>query len=170
LKDQGYAVLTLHRPSNVDNSETLTNLIETLRKVGTKIPVVFPVHPRTSSRLRDFGIEPTLSNNGSVRFIFPMGYIEFMSLMSRARLVLTDSGGIQEETTILGIPCLTLRDTTERPVTLTRGTNTLVGTDSLKILAAVERILAGEGRTGNAPDLWDGKAAQRIAQVLEKCF
>lgn len=168
LNDQGYAVLTLHRPSNVDNSKTLKNLIETLYEVATKIPVVFPVHPRTSSCLSDFGIGASMRDNGSVRFTSPMSYVEFLSLMKHSRLVLTDSGGIQEETTILGIPCLTLRKNTERPVTLTQGTNTLVGTDPLKILGAVDRILAGEVKHANAPELWDGNAAQRIVQVLER--
>jgi UDP-N-acetylglucosamine 2-epimerase (non-hydrolysing) len=170
LNNQGYAVLTLHRPSNVDNSKTLKNLIETLHEVATKIPVVFPVHPRTSSCLSDFGIGAAMRDNGDVRFTSPMSYVEFLSLMKHSRLVLTDSGGIQEETTILGIPCLTLRKNTERPVTLTQGTNTLVGTDPLKILGAVDRILAGEVKHANAPELWDGNAAQRIVQVLERCF
>jgi UDP-N-acetylglucosamine 2-epimerase (non-hydrolysing) len=170
VKDHGYAVLTLHRPSNVDDPRTLTNLIETLREVGRQIPVIFPAHPRTILRLRDLQLEAAISQNGGLRFTPPMGYIEFLSLMSHARVVLTDSGGIQEETTILGIPCLTLRENTERPVTITHGSNTLVGTNSQRILEAVTRILAGEVKLATAPDLWDGKAAQRIAQVLERYF
>jgi UDP-N-acetylglucosamine 2-epimerase (non-hydrolysing) len=170
LNDHGYAILTLHRPSNVDDPRTLTNLIETLHEVGRKIPVVFPAHPRTVHRLRDLQLGVAMLDNGGIRFTSPMGYVEFLSLMSHARLVLTDSGGIQEETTILGVPCLTLRENTERPVTVTHGSNTLVGTNSQKILEAVARILAGEVKLATAPDLWDGKAAQRIVQVLERCF
>lgn len=170
LKDQSYSVLTLHRPSNVDDSQTLANLFEMLRKVGSRIPVVFPAHPRTVNRARDFGLLAAMNDHGGLRVTPPMGYVEFLSLMSHARLVLTDSGGIQEETTILGIPCLTLRENTERPVTVTQGTNTLVGTNPQNILDTVDRILAGEVKVANPPALWDGKAAQRIVQVLEKCF
>jgi UDP-N-acetylglucosamine 2-epimerase (non-hydrolysing) len=170
LKDHGYAVLTLHRPSNVDDPRTLANLTETLYKVGRKIPVVFPAHPRTVHRLRDLQLGAAMSDNGGIRFTPPMGYIEFLSLMSHARFVLTDSGGIQEETTILGIPCLTLRENTERPVTVTHGSNILVGTNSQKILEAVAQILAGEVKLATAPELWDGNAAQRIVQVLARCF
>lgn len=170
LKERAYAVLTLHRPSNVDDPKSLTTLVETLRRVGTKIPVVFPAHPRTVNRLHDFGLRETIRDDDGLWLRSPMGYLEFLSLMSRARLVLTDSGGIQEETTILGIPCLTLRENTERPATVTQGTNTLVGTDSQKILDAIERILAGGVKPAGVPELWDGKAAQRIVQVLERCL
>jgi UDP-N-acetylglucosamine 2-epimerase (non-hydrolysing) len=170
VKDHEYAVLTLHRPSNVDDPRTLTNLIETLCEVGRKIPMIFPAHPRTALRLRDLKLEAVISGNGGLQLMPPMGYIEFLSLMSHARVVLTDSGGIQEETTIFGIPCLTLRENTERPVTVTHGSNTLVGTNSEMILEAVTRILAGEVKLATVPDLWDGKAAQRIVQVLERYF
>jgi UDP-N-acetylglucosamine 2-epimerase (non-hydrolysing) len=170
LKDHGYVILTLHCPSNVDDPQTLANLMETLHEVGRKIPVVFPAHPRTVRRLRDLQLGAAMSDNGGIRLTPPMGYIEFLSLMSHARFVLTDSGGIQEETTILGIPCLTLRENTERPVTITHGSNTLVGTNSQKILEAVAQILAGKVKLATAPELWDGNAAQRIVQVLARCF
>ena len=161
-----YAVVTLHRPSNVDDPTTLSDLVATLREVAARIPVVFPAHPRTAARLGQLGVEADAS--GGLRRIAPLGYLQFLSLMSAARLVLTDSGGIQEETTILGIPCLTLRENTERPVTVRMGTNRLVGRDRRRILEAVEDIMAGPGRPRHVPELWDGKAADRIAMILER--
>ena len=170
LEDRGYAVVTLHRPTNVDDPRVLKTLLETLREVGTKIPVIFPAHLRTLRRMQDCGLLPVVRDHDGLRITPPMGYVEFLSVMSRARLVLTDSGGIQEETTVLGIPCLTLRENTERPVTVTQGTNILVGADPQRMLGSVDDVLAGRWKAGKLPELWDGKAAQRITQVLEKWF
>jgi len=159
-----YAALTLHRPSNVDERETLAALFDVLEEVHREIPVVFPVHPRTRAAIERLlgSHEPTL------RTIEPLGYLDFLRLMSDARFVLTDSGGIQEETTVLGVPCLTLRENTERPVTIQEGTNTLVGSDPATIRAEVRKILDGEAPRGRVPERWDGHAAARIVDVLER--
>jgi UDP-N-acetylglucosamine 2-epimerase (non-hydrolysing) len=167
LKDLGlgarnYAVLTLHRPSNVDDFETLRELLDTLAIVGRELPIVFPCHPRTQTQIRRHGIAFK-----EIREIDPLGYLDFLCLMSQSRLVLTDSGGIQEETAVLGIPCLTLRENTERPVTIECGTNTLVGRSRERILEAATRALNGEGIRVRVPDLWDGKAAERIGAALD---
>jgi UDP-N-acetylglucosamine 2-epimerase (non-hydrolysing) len=164
-----YAVLTLHRPSNVDVRETLASLLETLTEASRRVPIVFPAHPRTAVRIQEFGLEP-LARAGRLKLVPPLGYLDFLSLMTHAQLVLTDSGGIQEETTVLGIPCITLRTNTERPVTLTLGTNTLAGTDRVKILNAVDHILSGARAMKQRPPLWDGKAAERISAVLDRAF
>jgi UDP-N-acetylglucosamine 2-epimerase (non-hydrolysing) len=161
-----YAVVTLHRPSNVDVPETLERILDTIRRVTERVPVIFPVHPRTERRIRDFGFETLLGSR--VRLVGPMGYLEFLNLTSNARLVLTDSGGLQEETTMLGIPCLTLRPNTERPVTVTEGTNEVVGTDTERIVEAVDRIVGGGWKEPGMPELWDGRASHRIASVLER--
>jgi UDP-N-acetylglucosamine 2-epimerase (non-hydrolysing) len=161
-----FAVLTLHRPSNVDCPETLSNLLRPIEEVAEILPVVFPVHPRTHQRLVDLGIRI----NPRVRMIPPVGYLDFLCLLSRARLVFTDSGGIQEETTALGIPCLTLRENTERPITVSEGTNQIVGRDPARIIAAARDILSGKHKTGRQPDLWDGHAAERIVKILLKEF
>jgi UDP-N-acetylglucosamine 2-epimerase (non-hydrolysing) len=157
-----FAVLTLHRPSNVDALETLTELLGAINAIATDVPVIFPVHPRTQQRLVQAGLvlRPELSLTA------PVGYLDFLCLLSRATLVLTDSGGIQEETTALGVPCLTLRENTERPITVSQGTNVLVGTDPAKILAATQDILDGKSKAGRIPPLWDGKAAERIVEIL----
>ena len=164
LETGGYALLTLHRPSNVDDRTTLTGLFEVLEEIHREIPVVFPVHPRTSAAIRDLlgGKEPAL------RLLEPQGYLDFLRLMSQAKFVLTDSGGIQEETTALGVPCLTMRDNTERPITIEEGTNILVGSRADAVRNAARRILDGEAKTGRVPDLWDGRAAVRIADILER--
>ena len=159
---QRFAVLTLHRPSNVDSLEKLDDLLGAIDVIASEIPVIFPVHPRTQQRLVQAGIE----HHAQMRLVQPLGYFDFLCLLSHAALVLTDSGGIQEETTALGVPCLTLRENTERPVTLSMGTNTLVGTDPGKILAAAHAILAGKTKAGGIPPLWDGKAADRVVSVL----
>jgi UDP-N-acetylglucosamine 2-epimerase (non-hydrolysing) len=164
-----YAVLTLHRPSNVDDRDTFKALLETLAEASRCVPIIFPAYPRTTARIREFGLAPVLQDS-HLQLVPPLGYLKFLSLMTRARLVLTDSGGIQEETTVLGIPCVTLRLSTERPVTLTEGTNTLVGTDRAKILGAVDQALNGNKAIGQRPPLWDGKAAERIAAVLDGKF
>ncbi|HUJ80855.1 MAG TPA: UDP-N-acetylglucosamine 2-epimerase (non-hydrolyzing), partial [Candidatus Acidoferrales bacterium] len=162
VKDQPYALLTLHRPSNVDSAETLGALLAAITEIASEIPVIFPVHPRTQDRLRAAG-----SNSlNRIRFVPPLGYLDFLCLMSRARLVLTDSGGIQEETTALGVPCLTLRENTERPVTVTEGTNELVGQDPAKIVQAARAILNGQTKKGRVPRYWDGHAAERIIEIL----
>lgn len=160
-----YAVLTLHRPSNVDIPETFERILSALVDVQAKIPMVFPVHPRTKKRLAELSLGQKLENASNVRLVEPLGYIEFMSLTSRAKLVLTDSGGLQEETTALGIPCLTLRENTERPITVEEGTNTIVGTDDRKIREETFNILEGRGKQGRAPELWDGRASERIVDA-----
>jgi len=159
---RGYCLMTLHRPSNVDARETLASIMEAVCEVARYIPVVFPVHPRTEQRLKQF----SLMKGTGVHFIKPISYVRFLSLMLKAKFVMTDSGGIQEETTVLNIPCLTLRDTTERPVTLEKGTNTLVHNDKEKIIIEVRKIIGGDGKKGVRPELWDGKASERIVQIL----
>lgn len=162
-----YGVLTLHRPSNVDDAGILGNLLETIALVGADLPIAFPLHPRTRSRIEHFGLQSWLEKPG-IRVLPPLGYLEMLGLMKDARIVLTDSGGIQEETTALGVPCLTLRHNTERPVTVDEGTNTIVGTDRRKILAAVAEVLGGAGHAGRIPEYWDGRAAVRIAAILRQ--
>jgi UDP-N-acetylglucosamine 2-epimerase (non-hydrolysing) len=158
-----YAVLTLHRPSNVDNLDVFTRILSAIGAIAQTVPVIFPVHPRTRQRMRDFGLDTAL---GNVTLTDPLGYIDFLSLTSHARLVLTDSGGLQEESTALGIPCLTLRDNTERPITVTHGTNQVVGTDRDAIAAGFRRALSRERAAAARPPLWDGHTAERIARVL----
>ena len=162
---KGYGLVTLHRPSNVDDPEVLERLINVLSQVSKDIPLIFPVHPRTQQKIAEAGLQ-TLISNSQFYCLPPLGYLEMLGMMKDARLVLTDSGGIQEETTALGIPCITLRESTERPITVEQGTNTIVGSDPEKILASVSSILGGGGKSGRVPDLWDGKAAERIAQVI----
>lgn len=155
-----YAVLTLHRPSNVDHPEVFAGLMRAVGHVAVRMPVVFPVHPRTAARVR----ERTVA--GDLRIVEPQGYLDFLALLASARLVLTDSGGLQEETTVLGVPCLTMRENTERPVTVTLGTNLLVGTNPDAIIAAADRVLGDDAVTGRIPPLWDGRAAERIISIL----
>lgn len=162
-----FALLTLHRPSNVDEPEGLRGLLEVLGEIAQELPVLFPAHPRTQERIQKFGLGTQVKTEWGreergILLTPPAGYLEFLCLMSEAKFVLTDSGGIQEETTVLGVPCLTLRENTERPITVDEGTNTLVGGDPVKIRAAVTDILAGKGKKGRAPKLWDGSAAERI--------
>ena len=161
-RPEGYAVVTLHRPSNVDQKETLGPLLETLREVSEKIPLIFALHPRTRSNIERFGLANLVSSTNIV-LLPPQGYLEMLGLMSGARLVLTDSGGLQEETTALGVPCLTMRENTERPITIEQGTNTMVGRDKQAILSCVNDILSGGGKNGRVPEFWDGHAAERIA-------
>ena len=163
----GFALLTLHRPSNVDNPKTLGDLLETIRLVSEMLPVVFPVHPRTAQRIAGAGLEAIFEAPRIVR-LEPVGYLTALGLMRDARLVLTDSGGVQEETTGLGVPCLTLRTNTERPITIEEGTNELVGRDRDLILAKTRDVLATGGKTGRVPQLWDGRSAERIAAHLAK--
>jgi UDP-N-acetylglucosamine 2-epimerase (non-hydrolysing) len=166
VRPGGYALLTLHRPSNVDDPAVLGSILGALDLVQRRLPIVFPVHPRTRKRMEEFGLGPRLSGMKDLRLCDPLGYLEFLGLTSQARLVLTDSGGLQEETTALGIPCLTLRENTERPVTVTEGTNVVVGVDPARIVAEATRALDGEGKSGRKPELWDGHASDRIAQVF----
>jgi UDP-N-acetylglucosamine 2-epimerase (non-hydrolysing) len=161
----GYAILTLHRPSNVDDTNVLRTLLRAVADVSRSVPVIFPVHPRTRGRIESFGLMDLITD-ANISLLPPQGYLEMLGLMKDARLVLTDSGGIQEETTALGVPCITLRHNTERPITVTEGTNTIVGTDPEKIKTAVRDILQTGGKAGKSPEYWDGKAAQRIAAVL----
>lgn len=158
-----YALVTLHRPSNVDDPCALRSLMKTLLDINTELKIVFPVHPRTRRRIGEFGIDAT-----ELHLLEPMPYLEFLALTRDATVVITDSGGIQEETTYLKVPCLTLRDNTERPVTVDLGTNVLVGQESIRLRNEVSRILEGKGKTGTVPPLWDGKASERVADVLEK--
>lgn len=157
-----YALVTLHRPSNVDDDQALRNILEALLEINEELPIVFPVHPRTRKRIADFGIDVS-----ALHLMDPTPYIEFLALQSRATVVVTDSGGIQEETTFLQIPCLTLRDNTERPITITVGTNVLVGNDNRKLRQEMTKILEGKAKKGTVPPLWDGHAAERIADVLQ---
>jgi UDP-N-acetylglucosamine 2-epimerase (non-hydrolysing) len=167
LRAGHYCAMTLHRPSNVDDKATLTGILAALKIIGERFPVVFPVHPRTRDRLQEFGLSDQIRNNRSLVLTEPLGYLDFLHLYSNSRLMLTDSGGVQEETTVLGIPCLTLRKNTERPITVTEGTNRVVGSDPETIkreaLAALERP-AGEPRV---PELWDGQTAARIVDAIE---
>jgi UDP-N-acetylglucosamine 2-epimerase (non-hydrolysing) len=162
-----YAVLTLHRPSNVDRRDTLGGILEALAALQSEIPIVFPVHPRTRRRIAELGFEDAIAGMSGLRLCEPMGYLEFLGLTSQARLVLTDSGGLQEETTALGIACLTLRESTERPITVSQGTNVVVGSDPERIVAEARRALAGVGKRGQIPELWDGKASERIAAAID---
>jgi UDP-N-acetylglucosamine 2-epimerase (non-hydrolysing) len=156
-----YALVTLHRPSNVDDSQVLKRLLECLVEVSSALTVVFPAHPRTLRRIHQFGIDTK-----NLRLLEPVPYVEFLALQARAAVVLTDSGGIQEESTYLGIPCLTLRSNTERPVTVELGTNVLVANDTAKLRAELSKVIAGRAKRGTIPPLWDGHASQRIADVI----
>lgn len=168
LDEQGYALLTLHRPSNVDSSKPLEEIIDALVAIGEKLPIVFSVHPRTRKMIDEFNLNGRVSGIPNLIDLQPQPYFDFLQLQKCARLVLTDSGGVQEETTFLGIPCLTLRENTERPVTITSGTNVLTGPHFDAIVHEASEILAGSPKSGQIPDLWDGKAAERIVTVLSQ--
>lgn len=159
----GYALLTLHRPSNVDIPEEMSQLVSIINEISLRLPVIFPVHPRTKKNIELWNIR----FNSGVIICEPLPYLDFLGLMAKSRFVLTDSGGIQEETTVLRVPCLTLRSNTERPITVTMGTNRVIGTDRNKILNAVDEILSGGINRGNLPPLWDGYAAKRVVDVVE---
>jgi UDP-N-acetylglucosamine 2-epimerase (non-hydrolysing) len=166
----GYAVLTLHRPSNVDDPMVLAKLLDVLEVVLADQPLIFPVHPRTRQKLAQFGLAARVAAQPRLRLVEPFGYLDFLKLMAHARVVLTDSGGIQEETTILGVPCLTLRENTERPVTVELGTNRLVGQQPERILAAYREVMDAREVRGRTPPLWDGRAAGRIVEVLREAL
>jgi UDP-N-acetylglucosamine 2-epimerase (non-hydrolysing) len=166
LRSRQYAVMTLHRPSNVDEEKTLRNILRAVEEIQQRLPVVFPVHPRSRKMFQRFGLEKNISRLKGLKLIEPAGYLDFLRLMDQSRLVLTDSGGIQEETTVLGIPCLTLRENTERPVTVREGTNRVVGTDPDRIVTAAWRALEEKAPRARTPRFWDGAAARRIVDVL----
>jgi UDP-N-acetylglucosamine 2-epimerase (non-hydrolysing) len=159
-----YALVTLHRPSNVDDLDWLRSLLASLERVGHGLEVIFPVHPRTRQKISSLGIGP--ESNGHIRFLEPLPYLDFLALQKHAAVVITDSGGIQEETTFLGVPCLTVRENTERPVTITIGTNVLVGRDTALLASELDRVLTHGRKSTGVPPLWDGHAAERIAQVI----
>lgn len=161
--DDGFAVVTLHRPSNVDEPQALAGALAILDDVSRRLPVIWPVHPRTRQNIEQFGLGAKASR---LVMLPPQGYLEMLGLLAGARVVLTDSGGVQEETTALAVPCLTMRENTERPITVDEGTNTLVGRDRARVLAELDKILAGRGKRGRRPELWDGHAAARIAEHL----
>ncbi len=161
-----YALLTLHRPANVDTQDNLSALVDALNETSKLLDLVFPIHPRTRKNLLEFDLLDTLKKNNRCQLLEPLGYIDFMRLQRDAAVVLTDSGGIQEESTCFGVPCLTVRDNTERPVTITNGTNKLIGTDYRKIPGEVQLVLENDPPTSLVPELWDGQAAGRIAEIL----
>lgn len=179
IKD--YALLTLHRPANVDNKAALSQIFEALEIISREIPIIFPVHPRTSKMLSAFNLDKkyglnltnvkhSINSSKSINAINPLGYNDCLALMSKAKIVLTDSGGIQEETTVLGIPCLTLRDTTERPITLKEGTNVLVHNNTKKIISEANKILRKGKSKGKCPAMWDGKTAERVIDILARSY
>jgi UDP-N-acetylglucosamine 2-epimerase (non-hydrolysing) len=167
LEPGTYALVTLHRPANVDSAEALSATLDAVAAVAARLPALFPVHPRTTARAEALGLKDRLTGTKNLRPIEPLGYDDFVTLMGKAKLVATDSGGIQEETTALGVPCLTMRGGTERPITVTEGTNEVVGLDVAKIGAAVDAVVAGRGKKGRVPDGWDGRAGERVADAIE---
>ena len=168
LEKHGYGVVTLHRPSNVDIENSFIPIIDSLNQIGSQIPLVFPAHPRTKLIIDEITKNKSLSSSSNIVYLDPLGYMEFISLVDSSMFVITDSGGIQEETTYLNIPCLTLRDSTERPVTVDVGSNILVGTDVKKLEQEVNLILKGTVKTGNIPAMWDGNSGERISEIILK--
>lgn len=168
LSANAYATLTLHRPSNVDHRDNFLEILSALKEIQNHLPIVFPVHPRSRERLNQFGLNEQLKDMPKLLLMEPLGYLDFLKLMAKSKFVLTDSGGIQEESTVLGIPCLTLRQNTERPVTVSQGTNLVIGSQGKRIVEESEKILRREFKKGRLPDLWDGKAATRIVEILLK--
>lgn len=166
LQRGGYALATLHRPANVDAREPLERTLDALAAIASRIPLLFPVHPRTVARAASLGLEGRMRSIPGLRLTEPIGYNDFVTLMANAKLVATDSGGIQEETTALGVPCLTMREGTERPITVTEGTNTVVALDAERIAREVDAILGGRGKKGRVPEGWDGRAGERIADAI----
>jgi len=168
LEPQSYGLITLHRPSNVDHKENFLKLLNAFEHIEKQIPLIFPIHPRSQKMIDQFGLREKVEKMKNLRLLEPLGYLDFMKLLHNAKLVLTDSGGIQEETTYLGIPCITMRENTERPVTVEVGTNVLVGTDTERIIAEAQKVLDGNAKKGQIPELWDGKAAERIVKILNE--
>lgn len=166
LGGRSFGVLTLHRPSNVDDPVVLKRLLITVRELSERLSLIFPAHPRTRSQIDSSGLEDLL-DTPNIAYTSPLGYLQLLGLMREAKVVLTDSGGIQEETTALGVPCITLRENTERPITVTDGTNTIVGADAGKIRRCFEDVMATGGKAGRIPELWDGRAAERIADIID---
>jgi UDP-N-acetylglucosamine 2-epimerase (non-hydrolysing) len=164
-EEKGFALVTLHRPSNVDERESLEKIVTVLRELAKEIQVVFPIHPRTAARIESLGLD-----TGEIALCGPLGYLEFLWLQQNAKMVLTDSGGVQEETTYLGVPCLTLRENTERPITVTEGSNVLIGNDFDLLSSEIAKILSNTFKSGKIPDKWDGNAGERTAKVLEDIF
>jgi UDP-N-acetylglucosamine 2-epimerase (non-hydrolysing) len=170
LSAKQYVLVTLHRQSNLEDAAVLEGLVDALVKVAGMSPVLFPVHPGTRKRLEETGLGARLEAASEMQMVEPVGYVDMLCLMDNASLALVDSGGIQEETTVLGVPCLTMRHNTERPVTISEGTNMLVGTDPKRIVAETERVLQEGGPQGRVPDLWDGHSAERIVTALANGF
>jgi len=168
LSPKRYIAATFHRPSNVDRQEDLQRLIDVLTNIAKKAPLVFSIHPRTKRSLQDFGLFEALAKTEQLILTEPLGYLDFLKLVSGSSAVVTDSGGIQEETTFLGVPCLTMRENTERPVTVSVGTNVLVGSNSARLMDELDKILAGDHKKGEKPPLWDGHAASRIVQIVRE--
>lgn len=174
VKENEFALVTLHRPSNVDDFYQLNRIFQALLHISSKIPVVFPLHPRTKNRIHEFGLNETLraadskQKSNRIQLIDPLGYLDFLHLMASAKIVLTDSGGMQEETTILGTPCLTLRENTERPATIDAGGNQIVGTDPSRIIAGFDGVMSNSTITPERPEMWDGRAAERIVDIIVK--
>ncbi len=164
----GFVVLTMHRPSNVDGSKTFSQILDALEIIQKDLPILFPIHPRTRRNLAALGLQDRMDSLRNIHLMDPIGYLDFLKLNSCARVVLTDSGGIQEETTVLKVPCITLRENTERPITAKIGSNQIVGTDPQKILAAYRNATSGNWREPQIPPLWDGKAAKRIVDIIVK--
>jgi len=165
-----FAVLTMHRPSNVDDPKTFSRILDALEVIQNDLPILFPIHPRTRKNLEALGLQDRMDSLRNIHLMDPIGYLDFLKLNSCAKVVLTDSGGIQEETTVLKVPCITLRENTERPITVEIGSNQIVGTDPEKILAAYRNATSGNWREPQIPPLWDGKAAQRIVRILFEGF
>lgn len=166
LEPKKYGVVTLHRPGNVDQKETLEAILKVLSKVSNHLPIVFPVHPRTRSRIDQFGLQNILSSSKACRMVEPLGYLDCLCLTSQAKVVVTDSGGLQEESTALGVPCLTLRPNTERPITCSHGTGTLIGNSAELLDLKLQEVLRGQYKVGRCPELWDGQAALRIVDLI----
>ena len=166
LEKDKYAAMTLHRAEIVDKKEALANILSAIDRIQENTKLVYPIHPRTNKRIKEFGFEKILDKMKNLMVIYPLGYLDFLKLMSDSKFVLTDSGGVQEETTVLRIPCLTLRNETERPVTVEQGTNIIVGTDKERIIEESMKILQGKRKSGEIPELWDGGAAERIVDIL----
>jgi UDP-N-acetylglucosamine 2-epimerase (non-hydrolysing) len=167
LRKEEFALITLHRPSNVDNSMILDSLLEVFNNLQQRVKLIFPAHPRSIKNIEKFKLSGKLKKMENLKVISPLGYLDFLALVDSSKFVLTDSGGVQEETTVLGVPCLTLRQNTERPVTISIGTNILVGLDSDRILSEAHNILDGKHKKGGIPPLWDGRASHRIVEILK---